>query len=67
MGDCPARVPQGAHNMRDAGQFCASLHSAALCALDIRLQTPRFRRTPELRFRALLTEDATWHIELVRA
>ncbi len=28
---------------------------------------PQFQRTPELRFRALLTEGATWHVELIRA
>jgi hypothetical protein len=31
------------------------------------LQIPQFRRTHGLRFRALLTEGATWHVELVRA
>jgi hypothetical protein len=30
-------------------------------------QTPQFPRTTELRFRALLTEGATWQVELVRA
>ena len=28
---------------------------------------PQFQRTPELRFRALLTEGATWQVEVVRA
>ena len=31
------------------------------------LQPPQFRRMPELRFRALLTQGATWQVELVRA
>ena len=31
------------------------------------LQIPRFPRTTELRFRALLTEGATWQVEVGRA
>jgi hypothetical protein len=31
------------------------------------LQIPQFRRKPELRFHGLLTEGATWQVELARA
>ena len=34
---------------------------------DSTIQIPQFQRTPELRFRALLTEGATWQVEVVRA
>jgi len=34
---------------------------------DPTLQIPRFHRTSELGFRAVLTEDAPWQVEVVRA
>jgi hypothetical protein len=33
----------------------------------VSLQIPQFHRTPELGFRALLTEGATWRVEVSRA
>jgi hypothetical protein len=42
------------HKMRDVGQFCASLHSAALCALDKRLRSLENTNRIELSFRARL-------------
>ncbi len=49
---------------KDENRLAWSVPSSAE---DRRLQIPQFRRTPELRFHALLTEDGIWQVELVRA
>jgi hypothetical protein len=50
---------------------CQTLWSIATGAehepSDTSLQIPQFLRTPELRFRALLTESAAWRVEVVGA
>ena len=69
-GGTPLRVaapaPLGWHGEERRRSYVSTVYSLYLRTV-YSLQIPQFHRTPELGFRALLTEGATWRVEVSRA